>query len=107
MTERERLQRIRSRLMRAVRFERPSDLRAAIVDLASDIEAMLEGRPVADEQCPATLPRPPRVPRDLKPPRAPTDLDARDTWPSAELPEFVEDGPASPAVPCTRPSGGA
>ena len=40
--------------MRAVRAERPAHLRSVCVELAADIESMLEGRPVADEACPAT-----------------------------------------------------
>ena len=53
--EARRLNRIRSRLMRAVRVERPQQLRTACVELAADIEAMLEGRPVADELAPETV----------------------------------------------------
>lgn len=53
--ETRRLKRIRSRLMRAVRSERPAHLRQACVELASDIDAMIEGRPVADEACAETL----------------------------------------------------
>lgn len=50
-----RLARIRSRLMAAVKIERPARLRQACVELASDVEAMIEGRPVADEQAPDTV----------------------------------------------------
>ncbi len=52
--ETRRLKRIRSRIMRAVKAERPAHLRQACVELAADIEAMIEGRPVADEACPET-----------------------------------------------------
>lgn len=50
-----RLERIRDRLMRALRCERPRDLRRAIVELASDIEQMLEGSTPPDELCADTL----------------------------------------------------
>ncbi len=53
--ETRRLKRIRSRIMRAVKAERPAHLRQACVEIAADIEAMIEGRPVADEACPDTL----------------------------------------------------
>lgn len=54
--ETRRLKRIRSRLMRAVRTARSTtELRTTCAELASDIEAMIEGRPVADEQQPDTV----------------------------------------------------
>ncbi len=53
--ETRRLKRIRSRIMRAVKAERPAHLRQACVELAADIEALIEGRPVADEACPETV----------------------------------------------------
>lgn len=53
--ETRRLKRIRSRLMRALRTHGAPHLRAAVVEVASDIEAMLEGRAVADEACPDTV----------------------------------------------------
>lgn len=55
MSADKRLARIRSRLMAAVKIERPARLRQACVELASDIEAMIAGRPVADEACPDTV----------------------------------------------------
>lgn len=61
--ETRRLRRIRSRLMRAVRTARSTtELRTACAELASDIEAMVEGRPVADEQQPDTVRMPPPGP---------------------------------------------
>lgn len=63
--ETRRLKRIRSRLMSAVRTasaRSTTELRTACAELASDIEAMIEGRPVADEQQPDTLRVPPPGP---------------------------------------------
>jgi hypothetical protein len=85
--ERTRLDRIRSRLMRAVRAERPAHLRSVCVELAADIESMIEGRPVADELCPATL-------------RA---LDERDTLPAP--PPSEPD--SAPPLPIEWAEGGA
>jgi hypothetical protein len=73
--ERKRLARISSRLMRAVRVERPAKLRAAVVELAADIEAMLDGRPVPDEACPPTV----RDDRDTEP-APPPSLDMTIDW---------------------------
>lgn len=50
-----RLEHIRDRLMRALRHERPRDLRRAVVELASDIELMLDGQTPPDELCAETL----------------------------------------------------
>jgi hypothetical protein len=86
--ERRRLDRIRSRLMRAVKADRPAQLRATVVELAADIESMLDGRQVADELCPATL-------------RA---LDQRDTTP-APPPESEPD--SAPPIPIEWEEGGA
>jgi hypothetical protein len=86
-SERRRLDRIRSRLMRAVKAERPVQLRATLVELAADIESMIEGRPVADELCPATL-------------RA---LDERDTLPAP--PPSEPD--SAPPIPIEWAEGGA
>ncbi len=88
--ERRRLGRIRSRLMRALRHEQPARLRQAVVEVASDIEAMVAGQPVADEACPSTL-------------RA----TAQDTIPSPP-PDFEIDVDleSAPPVPVARPSGG-
>lgn len=53
--ETRRLERIRDRLLRALKHERAKHLREAVAELTSDIEAMLEGRAVADELCAETL----------------------------------------------------
>jgi hypothetical protein len=73
--------------MRALRCEQPARLRAACVELASDIEAMVAGLPVADEACPSTL-------RSDTLPSPPPDFDA-----DVEL-------ESAPPVPLARPSGG-
>ncbi len=75
--ERTRLDRIRSRLMRAVRAERPAHLRTVCVELAADIESMLEGRPVADEACPATRRS---EYRDTEPSPPPSDREPDVDW---------------------------
>jgi hypothetical protein len=89
--ERRRLNRIRSRLMRALRHEQPARLRAACVELASDIEAMVAGLPVADEACPSTARS--RSGADTLPCPPPTF-------------EIDVDLESAPPVPLARPSGG-
>lgn len=89
--EARRLDRIRSRLMRALRHESPARLRGAVVEVASDIEAMVAGHVVADELCADTA----------------RSLDLRPTDP-APPPSFEYDiePDAAPPVPRARPSGG-
>lgn len=97
-SEARRLKRISSRIMRAVRSERflnANRLRAAMVEIASDIELMVQGVPVPDEQCSDTLRS-----------RAAED---RPTIP-APPPDFFEVDceleDSAPPVPVLRPSGG-
>lgn len=93
--EARRLNRIRSRMMRALRFERAHQLRQAVAEIASDIEAMVAGGPVADELCPSTL-------RSLA-----AELRKTDPAPPPDFFEVdVELDEAAPAVPVARPSGG-
>jgi hypothetical protein len=92
LSQRDRLNRIRSRLMRAVRSDSAVQLRQSIVHLASDIEAMVEGRPVADELEAATQ----------------RSLDSRPTVPcppSWELETEPED--SAPPVPIDWDGAGA
>jgi hypothetical protein len=83
--------------MRALRHEQPARLRAACVELASDIEAMVAGLPVADEACPSTARSAERA------------LELRRTDP-APPPDFDVDvdleSERAPSVPLARPSGG-
>lgn len=90
-SEAARLNRIRSRLMRAVRADTGTQLRQSIVHIASDIEAMVNGQPVADELEAATQRSPEDRPTIPCPPSWECDLD--------------ED--SAPPVPLERPGAGA
>lgn len=95
--EARRLNRIRSRLMRALKCEQPARLRQAVVEVASDIEAMITGGIVADELCPST-----RRSAEL-----PAEFRKTDPAPPPDFFEVdVELEEAAPAVPMARPSGG-
>ncbi len=74
--------------MRAVNAERPAQLRRVCVELAADVQDMLEGRPVPDELCPATL-------------RA---LDQRDTVPA---PPPDQEPDSAPPIPIDWEGAGA
>lgn len=95
--EARRLNRIRSRLMRALSCERAHQLRQAVVEVASDIEAMMAGGIVADELCPSTR-RSVELPAEFRKtdPAPPPDFFEVDWDP--------ED--SAPPVPVARPSGG-
>lgn len=96
--EARRLTRIRSRMMRALRHEQPARLRQAVAEIASDIEAMLDGGIVADELCASTR-RSGHLPAEFRKtdPAPPPDFDI--DW-------DAEDIESAPPVPLFRPSGG-
>lgn len=92
--EARRLKRISSRIMRAVRSERylnANKLRTAMVEIAADIELMVQGVPVPDELCADT---------------ARSRADESPTIPSPPPDFFEVDVESAPPVPVLRPSGG-
>lgn len=100
LSEREarRLARLSSRIMRAVRSEpylNAARLRAAMVEIVSDIQLMLQGLPVPDEQCEDTLRGVDERPTIPAPPSFDVDFEV-----DCDL-----EGSAPP-VPVHRPSGG-
>ena len=92
-----RLNRTRGALMSAIRETNTlPELRAAVLELASDIEAFLDGAEPASEIAEST--------RDTEPCPSPAfDLRA----PNFRLEGYHDaDEPSAPTVPATRPTGG-